>query len=85
MSKTLIAFFSRADENYFGGSMKYNFEGKTILPLCTNEGSGMGRSESDIKKYAPGADVKSGLSVNGSQAANAKDDVKTWLSNYGLI
>ena len=173
MSKTLIAFFSRADENYFGGSMKYievgntevvcndmkelldvdlfkiemknpysavyntcieeakkdlhedarpellneldsidqydtiilaypnywgtipmvvatflekyNFEGKTILPLCTNEGSGMGRSESDIKKYAPGADVKSGLSVNGSQAANAKDDVKTWLSNNGLI
>ena len=45
----------------------------------------MGRSESDIKQYAPGADVKSGLSVNGSQAANAKDDVKTWLSNYGLI
>ena len=23
MAKTLIAFFSRADENYFGGSMKY--------------------------------------------------------------
>ena len=24
---------------------KYDFSGKTILPLCTNEGSGMGQSE----------------------------------------
>ena len=23
MAKTLIAFFSRADENYFGGAMRY--------------------------------------------------------------
>ena len=136
MSKTLIAFFSRADENYFGGAMRYvkvgnteivcdlmkdmldadlfkiemqnpyspvymtcideakrdlrekarpeltrcpdsidgydtvilaypnywgtipmavasfleryDFTGKTILPLCTNEGSGMGGSEKTI-------------------------------------
>ena len=29
MAKTLIAFFSRADENYFGGSMKYIEVGNT--------------------------------------------------------
>ena len=23
MAKTMIAFFSRADENYFGGAMRY--------------------------------------------------------------
>ena len=23
MAKTLIAYFSRADENYFGGAMRY--------------------------------------------------------------
>ena len=154
MAKTLIAFFSRADENYFGGAMRYvkvgnteivvndmkemieadtfkiemkdpyspvymtcideakkdlrakarpelismpasieeydtvilaypnywgtmpmavftflenfDFSGKTILPLCTNEGSGMGGSERDIKKTCPGAVVKSGLAVTGS-------------------
>lgn len=27
---------------------KYDFSGKTILPVCTHEGSGMGRSEADI-------------------------------------
>ena len=31
MTKTLIAFFSRADENYFGGSMKYVDVGNTEI------------------------------------------------------
>ena len=55
MAKTLIAYFSRADENYFGGAMRCVKVGKTILPLCTNEGSGMGGSEREIKKTCPGA------------------------------
>ena len=31
MSKTLIAFFSRADENYFGGAMRYVKVGNTEI------------------------------------------------------
>ena len=173
MAKTLIAFFSRADENYFGGAMRYvkvgnteivvndmnkmidadtfkiemkdpyspvymtcideakkdlrakarpelvsmpasideydtvvlaypnywgtmpmavftflenfDFSGKTILPLCTNEGSGMGSSERDIKKTCPGTEVKNGLSVTGSEAANAAGRVKKWLAANGLM
>ena len=173
MAKTLIAFFSRADENYFGGAMRYvkvgnteivaglmkelieadsfkiemkdpyspvymtcieqakkdfragvrpalkslpesideydtivlaypnywgtmpmavvtfleafDFTGKTILPLCTNEGSGMGSSERDIKKYAPGVVLKKGLSITGSQAANSKSSVQRWLTANGLM
>ena len=172
MAKTLIAFFSRADENYFGGAMRYvkvgnteivcdlmkemidadtfkiemkdpyspvymtcieeakrhlrekarpelvsypdsidgydtvilaypnylgtipmavatfleryDFSGKTILPLCTNEGSGMGGSEKTIKQCAPGADVKKGLPINGSSAANSGENVKRWLKENGL-
>ncbi|HCA04397.1 MAG TPA: flavodoxin [Ruminococcaceae bacterium] len=173
MAKTLIAFFSRADENYFGGAMRYvkvgnteivcgvikemieadsfkiemkepyspvymtcideakkdlrrnarpelkaypdsidsydtvilaypnywgtmpmavftfleryDFSGKTILPLCTNEGSGMGKSEKDIKKYAKGAAVNKGLSVTGSNASGCQDSVKSWLTANGLL
>lgn len=173
MAKTLIAFFSRADENYFSGAMRYvkvgnteivcgiikdltgadsfkiemkdpyspvymtcieeakkdlrakarpelvsmpesideydtiilaypnywgtmpmavftfleafDFTGKTILPLCTNEGSGMGGSERDIKKTCPGADVKAGLPITGSQAATSKASVQKWLSANGLL
>ena len=64
---------------------RYDFTGKTILPLCTNEGSGMGGSEKTIKQCAPGGDVKKGLSVNGSNAANSGDDVRRWLKVNGLI
>ena len=173
MGKTLIAYFSRADENYFGGAMRYvkvgnteivinkikemidadtfkiemknpyspvymtcieeakkdlrakarpalislpesieeydtivlaypnywgtmpmavftfleafDFTGKTILPLCTNEGSGMGSSEREIKKTCPGAAVKNGLSIAGSQAENCKASVQKWLSGNGLL
>ena len=173
MSKTLIAFFSRADENYFGGAMRYvkvgnteivcnlmkdmihaelfkiemkdpyspvymtcideakrdlrekarpelthypdsiddydtvilaypnywgtipmavatfleryDFAGKTILPLCTNEGSGMGGSEKTIRQCAPGADVKKGLPVTGSSAANSGASVRRWLTANGLL
>ena len=173
MAKTLIAYFSRADENYFGGAMRYvkvgnteivvngmkelidadtfkiemknpyspvymtcieeakkdlrakarpelvalpesiegydtvvlaypnywgtmpmavftfleafDFTGKTILPLCTNEGSGMGSSERDIKKTCSGAEVKKGLSITGSQAANSTASVQKWLSANGLL
>ena len=33
MAKTLIAFFSRADENYFGGAMRYVKVGNTEIVL----------------------------------------------------
>ncbi len=62
----------------------FDFSGKTILPLCTNEGSGMGGSEHDIKKACPGALVKSGLSITGSDAAGSGKRVKQWLSANGL-
>jgi len=63
----------------------FDFTGKTILPLCTNEGSGMGGSERDIKKTCPGADVKKGLPITGSQAANSKTSLQKWLNTNGLL
>ena len=33
MAKTLIAFFSRADENYFGGAMRYVKVGNTEIAV----------------------------------------------------
>jgi len=63
----------------------FDFTGKTILPLCTNEGSGMGGSERDIKKTCPVADIKKGLSITGSEAANSKTSVQKWLSLNGLL
>ena len=58
----------------------YDFTGKTIHPFCTHEGSGMGRSEADIKRLCPGAIVTPGLAIHGSAAAKAEKDIRNWLN-----
>ena len=62
----------------------YDFSEKTIFPLCTNEGSGMGTSERDIKKYTHNAILKSGLAITGSQIENCQNTLKEWLTNNGF-
>lgn len=57
-----------------------DFSGKTIVPFCTHEGSGMGRSESDIAKLCPEATLLKGLAVHGSHVSTAKKDVTDWLN-----
>lgn len=39
----------------------FDFSGKIIKPFCTHEGSGMGKSESDIKNFAPTPPLKADL------------------------
>ena len=59
---------------------KLDFEGKTIKPFVTHEGSGFGRSLSDLKKLCPGAKIESGLSIQGSLVSSSKDKVENWVN-----
>lgn len=63
----------------------HDFSGKTILPLCTHEGSGMGGSERDIKKLCPDAKVVKGLAIQGGSVKNAGRDIEAWLKANGLM
>ena len=63
----------------------FDFTGRTILPVCTNEGSGMGASERDIREACPGADVRKGLPITGSRAADSRESVRKWLAANGLL
>lgn len=56
-----------------------DFSGKIILPFCTNEGSGMGSSERDLKRLCPSADIRPGLAIHGSAVAQAKPAMEKWL------
>lgn len=57
----------------------FDFTGKTIFPFCTHEGSGMGHSESDIKRLCPNAKVKKGLALRGGNIQHSEPDIKRWL------
>ena len=64
---------------------EYDFSGKQIVPFCTHEGSGMGKSESDIKQLCPGATVLKGLSIRGGSVQGAENDIAAWLRTSGVI
>ena len=64
---------------------EYDFSGKTILPLCTHEGSGLSRTESTIANLFPEATVLDGLSVRGGNAASAQADVENWIASSGIL
>lgn len=57
----------------------FDFSGKIIKPFCTHEGSGMGKSVSDIKSLCPGATVKDGLVIYGSRVNKSKSDIERWV------
>lgn len=63
----------------------HDFFGKTILPFCTHEGSGMGHSESDIKAVCPGAKIEKGLAITGSKVNKSEKSIEGWLSTAGLL
>ena len=58
---------------------RYDWSGKKICPFCTNEGSGMGGSERDLKRICAGAAVEKGLSIHGAGAAQSRGKVEAWV------
>lgn len=57
----------------------FDFSGKKIHPFCTHEGSGMGRSERDIKRICPNAEVTAGLAIHGASAAQSEKSIEKWI------
>lgn len=61
-----------------------NFSGKTIAPICTHEGSRMGRSVTDIKALCPNSTITEGLDVRGGNVGSARNTVRDWINKIGI-
>ena len=58
---------------------QYNFEGKTIIPLATSGGSGMGNTNKELAPSCKGAELKEGKRFG----ANASEsELKAWAEKY---
>lgn len=64
---------------------KHDWQGKTIIPFCTHEGSGLGSSPDCIASACEGATLGNGLAIQGSTAQKQPDKaqraVEKWLDN----
>lgn len=67
---------------------KHQWRGKTVIPFCTHEGSGLSDTERYVANACKGATVKSGLAIKGSTAQNkqeqAKKSVAGWIERLDL-
>lgn len=59
----------------------YDLTGKKIVPLCTNEGSGLANAPADLERSCPGATVLPGLSVRGHQVADSEEIIADWAKS----
>jgi len=64
---------------------EHDLSGKTIVPFCTHEGSGLGRSVTDIRQVCLRSMVLEGLAVRGGDVENARDEVAGWLRKTGMV
>lgn len=62
----------------------HDTKGKTIIPLCTHEGSGLGRSVQDIQKACPQAHVLKGLAIQGSRVHESKEVIQCWIDELHI-
>lgn len=56
----------------------YDLTGKKIVPLCTNEGSGLANAPADLERSCPGATLQPGLSVRGHQVKDSRQQITDW-------
>ena len=61
---------------------KHSWQGKTVIPFCTHEGSGLSGTENKLKAACKGATVLKGLAVRGATAQNAQAQAKESVNNW---
>ncbi len=57
----------------------YNLEGKVIVPFATSGGSGMGRTNANLKNSCKGADLREGKRFD---AGESVQEMKSWTERF---
>ena len=57
----------------------HDWTGKTVIPFTTHEGSGFGSSIRDLKSAIPSANIKKGLSIQGSRVNAAGKQIEAFV------
>ena len=60
----------------------YDFTGKTIIPFCTHEGSGLAGTVRSIQSACSGATVWNGLAIAGTTAQNDRETAKALVEDF---
>lgn len=64
---------------------EHDLGGKVIVPFCTHEGSGFGKSLKDLAVACPESKILEGLAIRGSSVKSANLKVLDWLKKIKVI
>ena len=62
----------------------FDFANKNIYPVCTHEGSGLGKSEKDISKFCRRSKVHPGFAIRGTYAEKCASSIEKWIATLNL-
>lgn len=62
---------------------EYDLSGKTVIPFVTSGGSRFSGTVSAIESAEPDAEVQEGIALSDSEAVDAQEDVRAWLTGIG--
>ena len=62
----------------------YDLSGKTVVPFCTHDGYGAGRTYNSVKEEATGANVLEGIAIEATDVPSAESQVQDWLERIGI-
>ena len=61
---------------------KHDLSGKTIVPFCTHEGSGLSGTDGNIKRLYKNITMKTALVMRGATAQNQRKDAKKQVDEW---
>lgn len=62
----------------------YNFAGKTVVPFCTHDGYGAGRTYTSVRNTVPGATVLEGIAIEATDVPSSETQVQNWLKEIDI-
>lgn len=62
----------------------YDLSGKKVALFITHEGSGLGRSMDDLKRFIPEATILDGIAIRGGSAKSSQKQVQEWLTKIDI-
>ena len=61
---------------------KHDWQGKTVIPFCTHEGSGLGSTGNKIEQACKGSIVQKGLAIRGKTAQTSQEEAQKAVDNW---
>ena len=63
---------------------KYDFSDKTVIPFCTHDGYGAGKSYDTITSASKSKNTANGLAIEAKDVPKAQNTVASWLNSIGV-